>query len=371
MRLLAVLATALLGLAPLGVAHAQQTAILDVSANVDGALVYLDGALLGVAPLSELIAPGRHTLRIERPGHEPFEQPIAVGVDGLAEIKAQLIRNAPGIVVHTGVEDARVLVDGVQVGVGDQVILDPAALGRHHVVAESDAHGSREIDVVLRDPKLEQVDLPLVTPKGTLVVQSEPSGAHVFVDGVDRGLTPLTLGEMDVGGVGVRVELEGYSGLLQATSVVAGKSVTVVAALSREGGTLEVRPTVRTAKVLVNGVDVGVGKQVVGPLRPGMYSVRVSAPGYADFVGPVDIEPNVKAVVQARLESFDGGRVATRTGVPVTKRPGFWVGVGAGAAAVVGGVVAAVAIANADPGDPGDPVVGVAPPASTYRFVLP
>ncbi len=56
---IALLAVLLIAALP-GAAWAQSTGVLEVKANVDGALVLIDGEPLGETPLIEVIAAGRH-----------------------------------------------------------------------------------------------------------------------------------------------------------------------------------------------------------------------------------------------------------------------------------------------------------------------
>jgi hypothetical protein len=43
-----------------------------------------------------------------------------------------------------------------------------------------------------------------------LVIRSDPSHAQVYIDGIERGYTPLTLGNFAKGDYGIRIRKEGY-----------------------------------------------------------------------------------------------------------------------------------------------------------------
>ena len=55
---------------------------------------------------------------------------------------------------------------------------------------------------------------------GGLVVKTSPTGAVVLVDGKQRGVTPLTLGEVRAGGHKVRITKEGYKETVQQVEVL-------------------------------------------------------------------------------------------------------------------------------------------------------
>jgi hypothetical protein len=65
----------------------------------------------------------------------------------------------------------------------------------------------------------------------SLVVESRPSGARVFVDGKLIGQTPMAIAEMPVGEHAVRLELEGYRGWVTPVRIVAGERTRVAASL--------------------------------------------------------------------------------------------------------------------------------------------
>ena len=117
-------------------ASAQATGILEVNANASGAMVFVDGTPLGEAPILEIVAAGRHLVRVERPGFAAFEQRITVKADTSVQLKANLLRLAAGLEVRIDVDDAKVYLDGQHIGTGRLVILDPAEAGVHELLVE-------------------------------------------------------------------------------------------------------------------------------------------------------------------------------------------------------------------------------------------
>jgi len=69
--------------------------------------------------------------------------------------------------------------------------------------------------------------------RGSLVVNSQPRGASVFINNELAGRTPLVVKSLPAGSRAVRVRLDGYSSWSRAVRVVANQSTTVLAELSR------------------------------------------------------------------------------------------------------------------------------------------
>ena len=348
-------------------------AILDVKANVKGALVFVDGELLGETPLLEIVQSGSHALRVERDAFSTFEDTITLAPDTTLELSVKLVRQAPGLEVRVDVESATVFLDGKQVGAGRRVLVDPAPPGTHELRVTAPEFNDWRGKVTLRPGQLTPVEVALRGSLGLLVVRSEPA-ARVLLDGRDHGQTPARIDPVQPGSHGLKISAEGLSTVLQAVVIEPGKTATVEVKLVPEAGAVEVRPNVASARVFLNGVELGTGKVTMNGLKPGLYSLRVTAPGHADFIKPVQVEPDKKVSVAARLQAFDydGGNLAGASPRPVTKHPAFWVSIGAGAAAIAGGIIAGVAVANSQ-ADPGvtPPRPGVTAPAGAVTYTLP
>lgn len=371
LRIVASLIGLIGALIPMSV-FAQAEGILDVKCNVDGAVVFVDGELLGQAPIVEIIPAGPHKIEVQREAFATHRESINLPADATVEVIATLQRVLPGLEVETDVATARILLDGKEIGQGS-AILDPATPGPHTLVVEGGEFGSYEGTIDLPEARMTPVRVKLRGSLGTLNVTTTPEGASVAVDGRSYGQTPTTIDPIQPGARGVRITLEGHSEVIQSVQIEQGMPTTVDVSLVPEGGLLEIKPSPRDATVYVNGVQLGIGRQVVGPLKPGTYSIRATYPGHADFVQPAIVDANGKTKVTARLQSFNlSGAVAAQGAVkPVHQRPGFWAGIGGGAAAVAAGIII-TAVAVNQPTDPGPTVVpGTEPPPTTYTWALP
>ncbi len=351
---------------------AEDTGLLDVKANVPDAIVLVDGEPLGAVPLLELLPAGRHQIIVTRDGFADWSQTVTLKADTQLELIANLARIAPALEVFVDIDKATVTVDGKVVGVGSHVVIDPTTPGTHQVAIAAPGYGQWVGAVTLRPGEVVPVRVNLRGSQGRLEIRSTPAGATVTVDGRDVGRTPVTVEPVAPGSHGVRIAMVGRAETLQNVVVDPGKVVNLETALLENGGTLEVKSNVEAARVSVNGVELGVGRQEIGSLEPGIYSIRVSAPGYTDFLkSAVAVEAGKRASVNAKLRPFEYGGTKLVGGdpVPVHRRPGFWGALGGG---VGGAVVAAIIIAVvATPPDDTEPPITVDPPVVDSAFVLP
>jgi serine/threonine protein kinase len=113
---------------------------------------------------------------------------------------------------------------------------------------------------------------------GTLVVQSNPAGVQVFVDGVDRGQTPARL-TVTPGAHILELRGRGVPRVIP-LNVTAGAEVshTIEFATTPETGSLHVESQPAGAKVLVDGTERGVAPVTITDLLPGDHEVVLLTP---------------------------------------------------------------------------------------------
>jgi hypothetical protein len=123
----------------------------------------------------------------------------------------------------------------------------------------------------------------LITPTGptvdgTLVVNTNPSGAKVFVDGVEKGASPVTVA-LKPGPHSLEVRGDGTPRLMPIT-IAAGAQVSQYLELPKMAaavGQLQVRSEPSGAKVSVDGVARGASPLTIADLAPGEHNVHLES----------------------------------------------------------------------------------------------
>ncbi|HEX2442961.1 MAG TPA: PEGA domain-containing protein [Vicinamibacterales bacterium] len=137
---------------------------------------------------------------------------------------------------------------------------------------------------------------------GMLVVESNPSGVQVFVDGEARGLTPAKLSLKPGPHL---VELRGRgTPRVRTVTVNAGAQVSHYVELAEAStpvtGQLDVRSDPPGAKVTVDGQNAGVSPIVISNLQPGEHTVVLQNP-HGSVRHTVTIEPGLTAALVAPM----------------------------------------------------------------------
>jgi hypothetical protein len=84
--------------------------------------------------------------------------------------------------------------------------------------------------------------LPALDPTGSLSVTTTPAGATVFIDGIQRGVSPATISGLEQGGHTLLLKLDGYADIMAPVTVTAGQKQAYTTVLVPVGTPLPAHP---------------------------------------------------------------------------------------------------------------------------------
>ena len=302
--LIVVAGAALLGAKPLRMR-------LDVKGQPDGAKVFVDGTLRGTLHGTEAcsvtpLAPGRHLLHVEAPYYRPLDAYVRLDETDAFVTKAVDLKPELGLVlVKTKPAGATVTCRGSSLGTTPLLVTTLPCGPVHTLELSLNGYQKRRVDVRLQDRTPLVREEVLVLDSGIASCTSEPGGATVLMNGIERGVTPVEV-MVPRGGAELTFRLEGYKEVKQSVSMSAGERRTV--AVKMEG--LPARLTVVTApdkaKVFLDGNYQGMSPASVAPVAPGEHAIRVELPGHAPASRTVWLSNGGEATENFTLESVLG-----------------------------------------------------------------
>jgi PEGA domain len=152
---------------------------------------------------------------------------------------------------------------------------------------------------------------PVTAPNdGTLVVSTNPAGAHLIVDGVDKGETPVTV-KLSPGTHGLELRGDGPPRLMPIT-IAAGAQLSQYIELPKVAATLgqlQIRTEPAGARVSVDGVPRGMSPLTVAQLFPGEHVVQVES-DLGTMKQTVTIDAGVTASLVLPLGAPEGANVS-------------------------------------------------------------
>jgi hypothetical protein len=195
-------------------------------------------------------------LKIVRERYEVSRWSVHLSIFSIGVLVGAFIASADNSAATTGslAPMAPPSVSNVHLSNGDAVLAQPAAAAAITAASSSElqaASSPRAVGTALVRHAFRAVPASPSAPprrrssahRGTLIVNSQPGGANVIVNGRPAGKTPLVMNALPVGSRAVRLTLDGYAPWSRGVSVVANRSTTISAQLNRDRTVDESRGT--------------------------------------------------------------------------------------------------------------------------------
>jgi hypothetical protein len=141
----------------------------------------------------------------------------------------------------------------------------------------------RSIPVTLQQPGVAAGSSSMTglsTATGVLLVTTVPEGAFLFLDGENRGVTPVTIPDLPVGSHILALSSPGYQNLTTHAVVLEGAITAVNITLSSANGSIYANTTPAGAEISIDGNPAGVSPLLVADLVPGNHTLEARKAGY-------------------------------------------------------------------------------------------
>lgn len=271
-----------------------------------GAAVTIKGRELGTTPLKIKVRPGVYLVKFSLDKYKNSWQKIKLDPGDQKNLTFKLDPETASVMITCSPDAGMVTFQNRNLGMTPVVI---TGLPHGRYTAEVHRHGytpqtvSWNINSAL--PKL--VKTSLETNLGTLVINSKPDNAEVFLDGKSIGRTPFRE-QIEEGKHKIELRRNGYNSL---TKIVQIKRRTVTsftdAVLEVKSGSIKISSRPSKAIVYINGKHYGDTPVALSNLPPGSYAIRLEKDGYDPAVRRVNLPAGEKLDLMLNMDSNTGG----------------------------------------------------------------
>jgi len=206
-------------------AHADlvpENATVIIDSNPSGAHVQMNGKDIGDTPvLLPDLALGSYSASVQMTGYTRRDISWKVQNGRPILINVPLMNNIGTLSLESDPEAAEIEIDGQ--AYGTTPFRDFLEQGQHKVRFTKDGYKPYETIVNVNRDETTTVDARLETLPGSLAIDSEPTGATLFINGVDYGVTPYSRDSIEAGDYTVRLSKDGYDTLEQTVTVHPGE----------------------------------------------------------------------------------------------------------------------------------------------------
>ena len=288
---------------------------VNLTSQPSGATVIIDGQERGTTPVTLFdIAPGRHHLKYRLSGYEDCDMFFSTHeTPGPYIEKNGVLEEVKGLLLlKTEPAGADIQIDGVSVGQTPRLITNLHAKGNYSVKFRKAGYQDQTISVRFEGRKPLVREEQLVTASGAIEISSEPAGATVTVNGIEKGVTPIRVEEVPRGRATVKFHLDGFEDEVRELALNAGDVQTLPIVLKGRPGTLHLASVPEGARFYINDVAHGKGPVSIPGLKPGTYEVRAELEGYGTLSKSITIANGESANEEFRLSNVMG-RIEVRT----------------------------------------------------------
>jgi hypothetical protein len=167
----------------------QFSSLVELRGAQRGALIEVDGELLGKAPLLSTLRLdlGRHTVRLEMPGFQPFVQVIEVPGATTVRVPVRMVREQipSELSITVRPANATIRIDGVIVGEG--TFIGPITPGTHNIQITAPGRATTERRLEVKKGQRQTLDVQLENTRTGKVWPWLVAGALVVAGGAAVG----------------------------------------------------------------------------------------------------------------------------------------------------------------------------------------
>ncbi len=251
-----------------------------------------------------LVLPGEHRVSLSAEGYQDVTQTLAISSDRHQQFELVMLRQ-PGnlkVTLPDGVS-AIAIIDGAQKDaktVPD--LITGLSAGKHDIQIDADLYRPYSTSLVLQGKgQTRELDVTLDPAWAEYAFESQPSGAKILVDGVEKGQTPATI-KIEEGSRRLSLNALGFKPYERELSVVAKDNITVPSIdLIPADGVLEVTSKPDGAAVILDGEYKGVAPITLATTPSKPQTLRVYKAGYKLYENTVNLAPDEKVSEEVAL----------------------------------------------------------------------
>ena len=233
----------------------------------------------GTTPFTQIkLLPGKHTLRLAKEMYKTYEQEFTIKKGEKTKITATMKSTVAKVTIHANSGD-RIFIDGQEKGTETY---SERLLKGNHIIKVKHANyypESRQITIV---PGREITDTFTLKPMtGNLSIMTTPIGATVYLNGVNKGQSPLFINKLMIGNYTLKFQKQGYATIEMQASVTENKT-TILKQTLPDAINVHISSIPEGAKLYVDGQYKGT-TPVTLPLNFEKHNFKLEKDRYVNY----------------------------------------------------------------------------------------
>jgi len=274
---------------------------LYIVSNPSGANVWIDGIQIsGTTPIMiDNQNAGNHEILVQINDFSA-KQTAMIKKDDVKKLNLELQLGTGKLKVVSDPFEARVLVDGVGKGF-TPIVISEIKVGYHDITIQLSGFSDYKQSILINSKTIEELNISL-KKLATVVINSDPPGATIVVDGLKHDSTPKSI-QIPDGEHTIALLKKGYYHSEASIKVEPGEKLTRKIKLDPWAGTLIVNTSPKGAEVIIDGTKKGITPITGTQLLTGEYEIVLRKTGYLPESSQVCIGKDATQTINSDLIS--------------------------------------------------------------------
>lgn len=272
-----------------------------VNSTPINASIYLDGAFKGYTYLViSNVSATNHLVVLSKANYSNLTISFAVPANGTVDVGDALIPLNATLMVNSTPSSASVYLDSIFRGF-TFLTISQILPGSHMLYLTKANYSSYNQSLVLSANQTQVVNAVLTPLAGSMQISSTPTNAKVFLDGILKGNSPLTISNVAAGTRQLLLTLANYADYSLNVVVPANGSLQLSITMQPLPGAISVGSNPSSANTFLDGVFEGQTPIQIANVPAGLHQVLLQKADYADYSQSVNVPANGTAVLSATL----------------------------------------------------------------------
>ncbi len=254
-----------------------------------------------------LVQPGVYSIVADKKGYRSLEKELKISQHQSQSFSFTLEKN-PGylLLLSEPEKNVEIIIDGKKYGTTPLPSI-PLDAGTYTLQASADRYQAYSTQIVIEGKDQEQKQIVKLLPDWKeVVIDSNPTGAEIWLNGENKGVTPATF-ELSSGHYSLELLHDDFLPYVKDFSVDANQAFDLpIAELFTNPSHLVITSTPSKATVIVAGEEQGITPFTLR-LNPNVeHSISLSKPGFKTNQQSVILKPGEQKNISANLEAILG-----------------------------------------------------------------
>lgn len=272
---------------------------LHITSTPSKAFVFLNGNRQGqLTPLELKLPLGTYTVKVIKDQFYSFEEIVILDSAQPATVTADLVRQVGRLILESIPSGAKAYIGNDLIGTTP--LTQDKPVGKYVITLKKPSFRDKVIEANIAPDESLEIGVELAERAGSLKITTNPPGAEVHINDAYQGETPIRL-EKKPGVYQVLIKKEAHREVNEELVIEDNITKNIHRDLDPVLGEFRIDSVPASAKVWLNSEYIGY-TPIRSNIPPGIYTVRITKPGYRNFVEEIHIKEGTFTRLQPELE---------------------------------------------------------------------